>query len=194
MFCTFDLVAADTSNWNKVVEFSGSGTEGYLTEDFNCDYAEWRIVWNYSTFPENADSAVFSFFIYPGQGGLYISNISLTGASNTSGVSYVHNQTGTFYGAVNVENTASYDIIIEQDLDSIPELPPSMSLLVVSATIVLVFASQRRRKALRRTFAGQGRRNVWMTTNPSKWLIAAGTWVYSEVQHQARVFNGCESG
>jgi hypothetical protein len=142
--CATDFLPAYSTNWSKIAEFSGSGSEGYYTGDFTCDRVEWRIVWNYSAYPENADSATFTFMVYPQQGGLSISSIKEVGALNTSGISYVHNQTGTFYGAVDVEKTSGYDIIIEQDLDSVPEYPTVIVFfLVVLSTLFIGFLHRR---------------------------------------------------
>jgi hypothetical protein len=138
-------VATSLTNWSEVARFTGSGTEGYITEEFNCAHAEWRIRWNYTPNPEDPNSAVFSFITYPKQGGLMISNISQFGASEINGTSYVHNRTGTFYSEVNVENTSSYEIIIEQDLDTIPELSRSFVCLLLVGLAIAVLSVHRKR-------------------------------------------------
>ena len=58
----------------------------------------------------------------------------------TSGVSNIHNNTGTFYMKINVLNTEEYSIIVEEDLHSIPEFPMSSMILlfaVLTATIII---------------------------------------------------------
>jgi hypothetical protein len=136
--CHFEIGVARSATWSKVVEFNGSGTEGYYTDDFNCDYPTWRIVWSYVPSPDSPDNATFSFFVYPGEGGSSISDVSQIGTSNTTGDVYVNNQTGTFYGKVDVAYTASYDIVIEQSSDVVPELSGAAIAIAIGAVTVTI--------------------------------------------------------
>ena len=63
----------------------------------------------------------------------------------TSGISYIHNSKGTFYLKINVAYTESYTIIVEQDLDSIPEFPSFLILpLFMIATLLAVIIYRRK--------------------------------------------------
>ena len=139
-----NIVSATPANWSEVIRFTGSGTEQYTTEYFTCDHVEWRIRWEYVPDPDYPEYAAFSVYTYPqGEDTLFVDSIVKTGSEDTSGVSYIHNNKGTFYMKINVANTQNYTIIVEQDLDSIPEfssililLPPFM-LVTLLAVMVL---------------------------------------------------------
>jgi hypothetical protein len=119
-FVTLGIVFASSSSWSEVTRFTGSGTEHYTTDYFNCEHAEWRIRWDYV--PHPGLLALFSVYTYPqGEDTLYIDSIIKIGANDADGISYIHNSDGTFYSKINVAYTESYTIIIEQDLNSIPE-------------------------------------------------------------------------
>lgn len=71
--------------------------------------------------------------------------ITQYGDTNTSGTSYIHNRQGEFYLQFMVENVESYSVIIEQDLDSVPEFSP-LVFLSLSMTGILVAALSARRQ------------------------------------------------
>ncbi|MCD6240042.1 hypothetical protein J7K27_00770 [Candidatus Bathyarchaeota archaeon] len=134
-------VSASPENWVEVIRFTGSGTEQYTSEYFTCDHVEWRIRWEYVPDPEYPEFALFNVYTYPqGEDTLFIDSIIKSGADDTSGVSYIHNNAGTFYMKINVANTQSYTIIVEQDLDSIPEFPSFLilPLLFILSTLLFV--------------------------------------------------------
>jgi hypothetical protein len=140
--CRFDVRLARSATWSKVAEFNGSGTEGYLTDEFNCDYPTWRIIWSYVPSQDDPDNASFSFIVYPGEGGSSIGTVSQIGTSNTTGEVYIYNQTGTFYGNVNVASTTSYDIVIEQSPDFIPELSaPTIAIALGVLMVIIILLS-----------------------------------------------------
>ncbi len=143
-------VLASPENWQEVTRFTGSGTQGYNTGYFSCNHTEWRIRWSYVPDSSHPEYALFSFLTYP-QGEIvsYIDFISEGGGSNTSGISYIHNNNGTFYGKVNVANTESYTVIIEQDMDSIPEYPNSLAIILASVVFLFSAALWRKRSSVR---------------------------------------------
>ena len=144
---TSGIVFASSNNWSEVTRFSGSGTEHYTTDYFNCEHVEWRIRWEYVPHPAFPLLALFNVYTYPqGEDVLYIDDIIKTGANDINGTSYIHNNDGTFYSKINVALTESYTIIIEQDLNSIPEFPSWIILpaLLVASIFALVFRKRLR--------------------------------------------------
>ena len=76
-----------------------------------------------------------------------LQNVTITNAKllDASGISYIHNNSGTFYMRINVTNAQGYTIIVEQDLDSIPEFPSFLILpLVLMATLPAVIVYRRK--------------------------------------------------
>ena len=134
---------AKATNWVEVTSFTGSGTEQYTTDYFTCDHVEWRIRWEYV----DSEYTVFNVYTYPqGEDVLFINSIIKIGGEDTSGVSYIHNQQGTFYMKINVANTESYTIIIEQDTDSIPEFTPFALIVVLITVSILAVALSKKFK------------------------------------------------
>ena len=59
--------------------------------------------------------------------------------TDTSGILNIHDKTGVFYMSIIYANLESYKVIIEQDLNSIPEFPSSLILpLFVVATVSII--------------------------------------------------------
>ena len=109
---------------------------------------EWRIRWEYVPHPALPLLALFNVYTYPqGEDALYIDDIIKTGANDTNGTSYIHNNNGTFYSKINVALTESYTIIIEQDLNSIPEFPSLVILpLFLTATVLALVVRRKIRR------------------------------------------------
>ena len=121
-FFTSDIAFALPGNWSEVTRFTGSGSEILTTDYFTCDHVEWRIRWEYIPNPQFSNLSSFSAITYPqGEDFWYTNAILKIGTEDTNGTSYVQNGNGTFYLKINVGWTESYIIIVEQDLDSIPE-------------------------------------------------------------------------
>jgi len=138
-FFTSGIVFASSSSWIEVTRFTGSGTEHYTTDYFTCEHVEWRIRWEYLPHPSLSILALFNVYTYPqGEDTLYIDSIIKIGADDTNGTSYIHNNGGTFYSKINVATTESYTIIIEQDLNSIPEFP---SWIILPLFLIAIFCS-----------------------------------------------------
>jgi hypothetical protein len=95
------------------------------------------------------DGNMFRILVYTypqGENTLYIDSIIKTGSNDTNGISYIHDNDGTFYSKINVALTDSYTIIIEQDLNSIPEFPSWIILpLFLVATLSGVLIRKLRR-------------------------------------------------
>lgn len=128
--------------WSEVTQFSG-GSTGQTTDHFICSHPEWRINWNYKPNSTDPTDAVFVIYVINDTGSM--GAITQYGDTNTSGTSYIHNRQGEFYLQFMVENVESYSVIIEQDLDSVPEFSP-LVFLSLSMTGILVAALSARRQ------------------------------------------------
>ena len=141
----FNIAVATPVNWSEVVRFTGTGSQTYNTTSFNIGHVEWRIRWSYiphTTFPQ---WTVLGVITYPQGAYIPIDVIAQMGATNTSGTSYIHGMVGTFYMTIAVANTEGYTIIVEQDLDSIPEFPSLIILpLFIMATLLAVAVYRRK--------------------------------------------------
>lgn len=138
IFAGSNVAFANPENWTEVTRFTGSGNEQYTTNYYTCGHVEWRIRWEYTPDSQYPEFAMFSVFTYPeGEDVMFIDTIMKSGGDDTSGASYIHNDAGTFYSTINVANTESYTIIIEQDVDSVPEATTFgiLILLIVSSSV-----------------------------------------------------------
>jgi hypothetical protein len=152
-------------NWVEVTRFTKEsvpstwwGDPSGNTDYFNCDYVEWRIRWEYTPHPavpqyaalyfevyEKKEDVIWRGFLRAEGKSVLVDVIKKYGTSETSGVSYIHNQTGRFYMFISGSNIEDFTIIVEKDTDSIPEFP-SWALLLVMVVAVLVIAVIYRRK------------------------------------------------
>ena len=140
------LVNSSIIVWSEVKRFTGSSTEAHTTTYFSCDRVDWRIRWSYVPDPSNPGYALFNLITYPVVGsGRWVDYVRRIGGSDTHGTSFINNVTGAFYCRIAVEETQSYTIIIEQDLNSIPEYQPQLGVLILFAATVLVMAYARKR-------------------------------------------------
>jgi hypothetical protein len=137
---------ASPADWVEVTRFTGSGTQNYTSDYFTCTHAEWRIQWSYVSDPAYPLYAILVVTTYPQGGDVAFNLIMESGPSNTSGTSYIHNRQGTFYNKIYVTYTQSYTIIIEQDIDSVPEFSSiiSLSLSLILASLVVTIYRKRR--------------------------------------------------
>ncbi len=146
--CSIFSVVTCMHDWSEVTRFTGSGTEMYTTNYFTCDHVEWRIRWEFVPHSANPNLTLFNVATYPqGEDVSFIDFIYKFGGEDTSGASYIHNNQGTFYSKINVGNTEGYTIIIEQDLDSIPEFPSFLILpLFMIATLLAAVIIYRKKQ------------------------------------------------
>jgi len=138
MLMMISLVEA--TNWVEVTRFTGSGTTDYFT----CEHVEWRIRWEYTP----SKMAVFTVFVYEkGEDVWFIDSVYKTGDEETSGVSYIHNQKGTFYMDISAANIENYTIIVEEDVDSISEFTPAtLAIVLITVSILAVALSKKFKK------------------------------------------------
>jgi hypothetical protein len=149
-------VLANPENWSEVTRFTGAGSrQSQNTTYFTVDHAEWRIQWGYTPNADYAAVAGFIVYVYPPGEAYpnYTVAIFDIGGNQTNGTSYVHNQTGTFYMSVTAVEPAiiNYTIIVEQDLDSVPEFPsPTLIPFTLTAAlltgVVVAYRKQRSKR------------------------------------------------
>lgn len=135
----------DSANWAELISFSGDTYEQpYDIETFTCDYAEWRIKWEYEPNTDPGYSGVPQY-----KNGMPLSiwdeNRNLTPnwyffydtgvEPQKNGTTYFHDRAGTFQVKID-DDIEDFTIIIEQDLNSIPEFP-SWTILPLILTITL---------------------------------------------------------
>lgn len=148
--CSESPPDATSGNWVEVTRFTGLGYQQYYTDYFTCDYREWRIRWEYIPEPDSAGFAYFNVIVYPERALFVVDSILSTGGNDTSG-SYIHDMSGMFFMEITAGAAESYTIIVEQDLNSIPEFPswaPLMITLIssVAVTVVIRYKLKKQRR------------------------------------------------
>ena len=128
-----NTVFASSNNWSQVARFTEKEGE---TAPFTCEHVEWRIRWLY----EPSQFTNFNFYVYPQGGDAFIEKVE-QGGTQTSGILYFHDQPGTFYIEINGNSAVSCELIVEQDLNSIPEFPSwvILSLVLIATFIVITY-------------------------------------------------------
>ena len=109
------------------------------------DHIEWRIRWEYVPSFQYPNSTVFGVVTYPqGEDIMYSDFIMKMGTEDTTGISYIHNNKGTFYLELSIANTESYTIIVEQDVNSIPEFPSWIILPIFLITTLVALTARKK--------------------------------------------------
>ena len=143
---SLNIVCASSDKWVEVVRFywSGAGPHEYrITEPFTCDHVDWRIRWEFyyhhTHFPEFGH---FSVRTYPKGENTSIDEIHVDGFGERNGTSYIFNNKGEFYMRISTLSVVtSYTIIVEQNLESIPEFQPWIILplfLIVTLFVIII--------------------------------------------------------
>ncbi len=138
-----------SDNWVEVTRFMG--TKGFTTDAFVCDHIEWRIRWEFDPGHWHfADLHTLQVTTYKeGESSKYFNQISEPPNGNLNGVELL-NQSGTFYLEISSGLIDSYTIIVEENIDSIPEFP-SWIILPLFATLTLIMVLVRKRVMRTRT-------------------------------------------
>ena len=126
---------ASSDNWVEVARFAGSGQIN-RTESFNCTHVEWRIRWSFNPMPnvELRPPLMFHLRVYDVGGELVEFFISTGQTSGTLN----NNRTGSFWLYLDEMYVENYTVIVEQNIESIPEFPSWTSLLVLMVAVVAV--------------------------------------------------------
>ena len=134
------IVFASSDNWVEVTRFTGSGGV-HSTSHFTVDYADWRIRWEVNL-SDGSETASFNAYVYPETSEPAIEEMHHTiGTENTTGIKNIYNHKGSFYIVVVTTNIADVKLIIEQNIESIPEFPswtilPLILAVTISATVL----------------------------------------------------------
>jgi len=129
---------------------------------FTCEYDEWRVKWEYVPYAEYPNLTAFSIHVQTHaevEGGpiippsfrehedlaysLLVGSIIKSGTEETNGILYINGFNGTFVMDI-VSNADSFTIIVEQNIDSIPEFP-SWTILPLFLTVTMVLAIYKRK-------------------------------------------------
>lgn len=134
MSMTISSVKATT--WVEVDRRSGSPFPNLaeFSMQFECSHVEWRIKWSYDA----VGSPFESLLVIQKSGDLIVYS---EGYFSKSGVRNIHNEAGNFSLDITCLNMYEYTIIVEQDVDSIPEFTPValiVGLITVSALVVVL--------------------------------------------------------
>jgi hypothetical protein len=151
-------------NWVEVTRFNKEsvpstwwGDPSGNTDYFMVDHVEWRVRWEYTPHPavpqyaalyvevyEKKEDVIWRDVIIQEGESVLIDVIREYGTSETSGVSYIYNQTGRFYMFISGSNIEDFTVILEQDTDSIPEFPSWTPILIMLVAVVTVAIFYRR--------------------------------------------------
>ena len=132
-------VFASSGNWVEVTRFNGTIWRG-SSEQFTCDHVDWRIKWRYEPNPTNMSFFPLRFSMNVVEVGGKTVNFFIPDTGKIGGTLYI-NQTGKFYISVDVMYVDNYSIIVEQNLDAIPEFPSWIILpfILTYAFIVVIY-------------------------------------------------------
>ena len=141
--CLCSEPVSDTmlGSWVEVIRFEGE--DSTQTELFTIDYVDWRITWEYDPghwhFP---DMHKFQVITRP-EGSSIITADIISGTPGVieNGTSYVHENPGRFYMEINAGIIESYTVIVEQNIESIPEFPSWIILplfLIATFSVIVV--------------------------------------------------------
>ena len=110
-----------TEKWVQVATLTGPGGSS-TTDTFTVEHNDWRILWEVEL-DNKTEWPLLQTYIFPINGsGQPVGSIQMFVNEQKSGILKVYNQSGSFY----IDVTASikkYTVIVEQNIDSIPEFP-----------------------------------------------------------------------
>ena len=135
------IAFATSENWVEVTRFTKEGRQSAITDSFTIDYVEWRIVWEFDPghwhFPTLYTLSVTTYPL--GETESYFNQFNEKPNGNLRGVELL-NQSGEFYMKIDCGLIDSYTIIVEQNIDSIPEFPSWFILpILIASTLVVMF-------------------------------------------------------
>lgn len=150
-----DSLQEPEGNWVEVVSYSGGSSSFVATPSFRIDFDEWRIKWEYNPLFSVDDPNVFDFWVVPEENrieGEFDPATSIAGVYNPitkNGTIYISQMTEKYFYLHIAPGSSEWRIIVEQNMDSIPEFPSWMVLPFFLITSLLVIIS---RKHLRKQF------------------------------------------
>jgi len=140
---TSGVAFASSGNWVEVTSFSQGRPWFGNTSSFRCDHVEWRIRWEYVI--DESMLTAFLFEIRLQDTDEIIGDYSNSGKLNiTEGIYNITDYEGEFYLFIGT-NAKSYSIIVEQNLESIPEFALWTPTLVALAVLTVAVTIYKRR-------------------------------------------------
>jgi hypothetical protein len=134
------------ASWSEVAQFSDLGD--YTSDYFICSHLVWRINWNYTPSASNPTNAALLVTVYQQGVNVSVSSTGNSGNVTTNGTKYVLQQ-GTFYLTIQIANLEHYTVVVEQDLQSVPEFPSIilLSLLTTGLAVAMILVRRHREKS-----------------------------------------------
>jgi len=141
-------------SWVEVTKFTGHGSLFGATSPFVIDHNEWRIRWEYVPLWVFGPQNDFTFFVVPEENrieGVFTSGMSIAGVNSPvekNGTLYFPDLNGTFYLHF-APGTSTWTVIVEQNLDSIPEFSSKTILvtgLLIITTISIIYRHKRKQE------------------------------------------------
>ena len=134
-------VFAFSNNWVEIARFTEN--EYIQTESFKCDYVEWRIRWNFSTVfrMHQRTLGIFGMNVFEKERKSLVSSFGGEPTIGSENGILSLSENGTFFLQIFALNINDYSIIIEQNIESIPEFPSCILLslfLIFSFSIIIL--------------------------------------------------------
>jgi len=126
---------SSSGNWVEVARFTGMGR--LETDSFDCTHVDWRIRWSFNHSIELGPLGpplAFTLQVYTVSG------------ERVESLTLNYNRTGSFWLSINEMYVDNWSVIVEQNIDSIPEFP-SWTILVVGIFLVSIIVITYRRSA-----------------------------------------------
>ncbi len=135
-----NVAVASPDNWVEVGRWSGEAfpkLAEFQTAPFTCNHVDWRIFWIYTATGSPFES-ILVIDAYEQGNPERIDLIYKSSYFSQSGTNNIRNNSGTFYLNATIANIEEYYIIVEQNVDSIPEFSPIFILPLFA--VVTMFA------------------------------------------------------
>ena len=149
LFCFLLLVSApsiafaSSGNWVEVVTFP-NGVGFGMSSHFTINHVDWRIKWEIN--PSNSSERTsFTVHVFHYMGTRAPEEISWLTTHETTGILNIYNASGSFFLVGWTMNADSGTLIIEQNIDSIPEFPSWTPMLLILTMLAVVLAIYKRR-------------------------------------------------
>ena len=138
---------SSSENWVEVTRFT-EDDKFFQTDPFTINHNEWRIRWEYEPDPKVLEEHLAFYFnvIDQKSPGRSFASILKKGNEETNGTLYIYDRNGTFF-LIMIRAVISFTVIVEQNIDSIPEFPSWIILpLFITATLIGILV---RKKVMR---------------------------------------------
>ena len=135
-----NVVFASSENWVEVTRYGGSEAFFGDTNSFTINHSAWRIRWEFEEGPLRG----FLFYIKINETNQTIGSYTNSGKLNvTEGIYNVTDYSGEFYIFIGTTG-GYYSIIVEQNLDAVPEFTSWIILpICLTATLAVIITRKR---------------------------------------------------